>query len=287
MSFKNVACNHCGREKTRLLFQKDGYNIVRCTGCGLVYVNPRKESVLEIYNEAYYKDGGYYQNYIQNGENYIWSFKKRMNVLSRFIKPESSILDIGCAYGFFLEVASDAGHQVEGIEANKYMVENVKNRLKVPCHLCVDLNEFKPVKKYDCISFFDSIEHMENPKSAIAKAGDMMNKGGHLVITTPNIGSITGRVMGKYWPHITPEEHIYYFTTKSLTDMLSGCGFKVVHMSSVAYKFKLSEFIPKLKNINKTLYKVLCRMETILPRIFQKSVVLYLGDIFVRAEKLD
>lgn len=287
MTLNNVACNNCGREITRRLFQKDGYNIVQCTGCGLIYVNPRKESVVEIYNEAYYKDGGYYQDYIKNGQNYIWSFKKRMNVLSQFLKPESSLLDVGCAYGFFLGVAADAGHRVEGIETNTYMVESVKNRLKVPCHLCLNLNEFQPGKKYDCITFFDSIEHMENPKGALARAGEMLRKGGRVAITTPNIGSITGRIMGKYWPHITPEEHIYYFTTKSLTDMLHGCGFEVVHMSGVAYKFKLSEFIPKIKNMNKTLYKALRGMEAILPGIFQKSVVLNLGDIFVIAEKRD
>lgn len=283
---KYINCNNCNIDNTRLLFRKDGYRIVECKRCGLIFVNPRKEGVLEIYNESYYKDGGYYQDYIRNGENYVYSFKKRIEVLSGFLNPGSTVLDIGCAYGFFLEVASEAGYKAEGIEVNKYMVENVKNRLNIPCYLCEALTDFKSDKKYDCISFFDSIEHMENPRASVAKAGEMMDEGGLLVITTPNIGSIAGRLMGKYWPHITPEEHIYYFTTKSLTDMLSGCGFKVVHMSSVAYKFKFSEFIPKFKNINQALYKVLCRMEIILPSLFQNNIVLNLGDIFIIAEKL-
>src|SRR3989304_10012013 len=196
MSLKNINCNNCNAGETRFLFTKDGYNIVQCQGCGLIFVNPRKESVFEIYNESYYKDGGYYQDYIHNRENYIWSFKKRMEVLSSFLKSGSTVLDIGCAYGFFLEVASEAGYKVDGIEVNKYMVENVKNRLKVPCYLCADLTDFKSEKKYDCISFFDSIEHMENPRASIVKAGEMMDKGGLLVITTPNIGSITGRAFG-------------------------------------------------------------------------------------------
>jgi len=91
--------------------------------CYQIFVNPRKESVLEIYNESYYKDGGYYQDYIHNGANYIWSFQKRMEVLSGFLKPGSTVLDIGCAYGFFCEVALETGYKVEGIEINKYMVD--------------------------------------------------------------------------------------------------------------------------------------------------------------------
>ena len=36
-----VACAICGRRETRHLYEKSGYGIGACTGCGLVFANPR------------------------------------------------------------------------------------------------------------------------------------------------------------------------------------------------------------------------------------------------------
>ena len=38
-----VNCNLCDSNDTRLLYHIDGFNIVRCNRCGLVYNNPQKE----------------------------------------------------------------------------------------------------------------------------------------------------------------------------------------------------------------------------------------------------
>ena len=34
---ETVPCNLCGADRPEILFEKKGYHIVRCTGCGLVY----------------------------------------------------------------------------------------------------------------------------------------------------------------------------------------------------------------------------------------------------------
>jgi 2-polyprenyl-3-methyl-5-hydroxy-6-metoxy-1,4-benzoquinol methylase len=287
LQFINVECNTCHSKSHRQLFSKDGYNVVECNDCHLIFVNPRKKDVLAIYDETYYKDGGYYQNYIKNGDNYVWAFRKRMNVIAKFLKPGASILDVGCAYGFFLEVAKEKGFDVAGVEANEYMCGNVKRRLNVPCFLNTDLNHFPDSKRYDCITFFDSIEHLEHPREAIAAAWKMLNPGGILVITTPNIGSWLARLMGKLWPHVTPEEHIYYYTPQTMRDVLKRTGYEVLHLSGASYRFKLSEFIPKFKPISKLIYQLTSLLERQFPSFFQKSISLNLGDLFVIAKKQD
>ncbi len=53
---ERVACNLCGADLPEILFEKQGYPIVRCTRCGLVYVNPRpaKEELFSRYSDEYF-----------------------------------------------------------------------------------------------------------------------------------------------------------------------------------------------------------------------------------------
>jgi uncharacterized Zn finger protein len=39
-TLKNYPCALCGKEETKLLLQKQGFSIVKCSHCGFVYVNP-------------------------------------------------------------------------------------------------------------------------------------------------------------------------------------------------------------------------------------------------------
>ena len=41
MQLESVACNLCGSAESERLFEKGGLPVARCTGCGLVYANPR------------------------------------------------------------------------------------------------------------------------------------------------------------------------------------------------------------------------------------------------------
>lgn len=282
-----VTCNLCGSTDHNPLFEKDSYRIVCCRACGLTFVNPRKKQVLEIYDEDYYKGGNWYQDYVGNGPNYLRSFRERFAVISKWLKSRSRILDVGCAYGYFLEVAKQAGHQVEGLEVNKYMVENVVKRLSIPCHHILDFNTFEPAHLYDCVTMFDTIEHLEDPKGVLHRINGLLEKNGMLVLTTPNIRSWLSRLMGRHWPHVTPEEHIYYFDKSTMESLLRETGFEIVHISAVSYRFRLREFVPKFKAISTLLYRVFSTLQGRIPSIFEKSVTLNLGDLFVMARKIE
>ena len=49
-------CPVCGQAGPALLFHKDGYDMVRCTGCGCVYVgqDPAEIDFDALYGESYY-----------------------------------------------------------------------------------------------------------------------------------------------------------------------------------------------------------------------------------------
>jgi hypothetical protein len=78
---------------------------------------------------------------------------------------------------------------------------------------------------------------------------------GLLALSTPNIGGLPARILGRRWWNIR-RLHINQFTTKTLVTALNNIGFR--NVSSVSYKESISLlmlFIPVLKHLG--LYEAL------------------------------
>src|SRR5208283_3481019 len=50
-----VPCSLCGENRTKKVFEADGYWLVRCSACGLAYINPRLPARAreEVYDDDY------------------------------------------------------------------------------------------------------------------------------------------------------------------------------------------------------------------------------------------
>ena len=137
-----VKCNLCNKDDTRLVFKLCGYNIVKCKNCGLVYVNPRlKEKALhKIYNKDYYQNKEFknsktqklfgYNLYIQDKEDIINTFKRRLRIIEKY-KKGKKLLDVGCATGFFLDMAGSKGWKVYGTDVSKFACDYARKELPV------------------------------------------------------------------------------------------------------------------------------------------------------------
>jgi ribosomal protein S27E len=100
--FERVACNVCGFNQTRPVFQKWSFSIVQCVECGLVYVNPR---AFRIEADDYF-EGPYLSTIEKDGQldagigtlygEIIYNLNNRVAL--------GKLLDVGCAMGHFLEL---------------------------------------------------------------------------------------------------------------------------------------------------------------------------------------
>ena len=54
-------------------------------------------------------------------------------------------------------------------------------------------------EKYDIITFWDVLEHVTDPLSALNRSNKLLKKGGIIAINYPDINSIWARLLGKYW----------------------------------------------------------------------------------------
>jgi len=87
---------------------------------------------------------------------------------------------------------------------------------------------------YDVITLFGVIEHFEKPLEEMTYLNKLLKPGGVIAIWTGDVDSISSKLTGRKWWY-WQGQHIQYFTHKSLSSLMSGCGF--IHLTTKLYPF--------------------------------------------------
>ncbi len=221
---ETIPCNLCGSVETKLWGESEGFKIVECCHCGLVYVNPRlnRAGLQKVYGVDYYQ---------MHGEDKARALRIKMydievKELQKLVKP-GKILDVGCGGGFFLSRLGE-GWEKFGTEFNPAAAEDGRVRFGLDVKLGpLPELDYKD-NSFDVINMRGVIEHFQDPFSYLTTAYRILKPGGMLAINTPNIGSLCARLYKVKFNLVTPKYHIYYFSTKTMTEMLVKAGFKIV-----------------------------------------------------------
>ena len=124
-------------------------------------------------------------------------------------------------------VANKMKWQAMGIEKAPYAAQICK-KLDIDV-ICDDLSAINISSDYyDIITMFEVLEHLTQPREYLLKARDILRKNGILALTTPNFNCITRKLLNINWSWIH-EEHLSYFTPKTLFWLLKECKFKIVN----------------------------------------------------------
>lgn len=249
---KHVPCNLCGSSERQPYCPENGLGLVECQQCGLVYVSPRPDAneLYALYGETYFhnNDSGVvgYANYIADEGNIRKTAVRRLKHVERFIR-RGKLLDVGCATGFFIDEAKKRGWQVEGMDVSSFAVEYAHSHFGLDVrHGSLTELDF-PHNAYDLVSLWDVIEHVPDPVAYVRRSAELLRPGGIIVLATPDVDSFPAKLMGKRWVgYKLSEEHIYYFSVKTLTKMLNDTGFDVVNVRHVGKYVTLRLFLDRL-----------------------------------------
>lgn len=233
-----ISCPLCQRKDHKRLYQKDGFWIVECRECGLVFVNPRLtlSEIRHHYDKSYYqsKDPNDRTRYFDYNYRYLKSHEKKrfkdvFDNLAKFLDKKGRLLDIGAATGFLVSEANKNGWQAEGVEISKWAASWARNNLKVKMHTGdVFAAKFKS-ESFEAVTMLDILEHLEDPIKELKEVHRILKKGGILYIETINFDHfITKHLVGKNYKHIVPAFHLIYFGRKQLREFLKKAGFKIV-----------------------------------------------------------
>jgi len=226
-------CPLCSGTARRRLVTKHGCDVVRCRGCGLVYVWPRppREEL-----DALYSAGGYHAE-VDDAERRR-TFARRLRELEALAGGPGRLLDVGCSKGHSLEVARDAGWRATGVEVNRRAADEARARgLDVrDGHLAgQELDD----ASFDAVTLFDVLEHTGEPLAMLGACRRLLRPGGLLAVTTPDVGGLVPRLtyalfgltLGA-WGHPTPPGHLVEFSRRTLRRALAEAGFEVLRERS-------------------------------------------------------
>ncbi|HEY4932051.1 MAG TPA: class I SAM-dependent methyltransferase, partial [Terriglobales bacterium] len=110
------------------------------------------QDLAAIYSESYFA-GEEYHDYLADKDVAQRNFRSRLRVLKSFMDParHRRLFEVGCAYGFFLEVA-------QGIDVSAAAVNHAKNNLGLDA-TCADLLQYDLARReFDVACMWDTIE---------------------------------------------------------------------------------------------------------------------------------
>lgn len=225
-NLEQINCPICDLDDSKHLYTKDSLSVVTCRRCKLWYVNPRitSQTLEEEYIETYYPEDKMERI---NTDSMEWlQMAERLTELEKLCQQNGRLLDVGCGIGTFLNLARDEGWETYGVDPSKNGSAFAQERHKLNV-VCGDIfNADFPSSHFDVITLYHVLEHISDLKPFLTELRRILKpNSGKLVIEVPNGGSLNSRLHKSDWHYIHPEDHLYYFSTGSLSRLLQNHGF--------------------------------------------------------------
>ena len=173
-----VRCNLCDEDNAEHLATQAGFRIVRCRGCGLVYVNPRPaaDALCSLYADYHFRGG---ENEASWDRLMSGVFREGADGLcsSRNGSGPGRLLDVGCGFGVFVARMRERGWDAEGLDPSPAVVSAATDKGR-PVRLGTLEGMQGELGTYDAVTMFYVLEHLPDPMGALRKAWSLLAPGG-------------------------------------------------------------------------------------------------------------
>lgn len=201
--------------------------VYECNQCDLVYAGKiLNDEGLKIYWSSY-------ESQVHNATEIMVKNRQQMydlelNYIKAFIDlKDSTVLDVGCSNGDFLDCFAKEGADCEGVEIGDeaYLIASKKHKCYKGC-----LPDLEIDKKYDLIICRGTIQYMINPKNYFRKMVSLLKPEGMIYITSSsNFGSLCANLFkDKFRLHVSETDY-YGFKEPIITNFLDTLGMKLIN----------------------------------------------------------
>lgn len=186
-------CPACGSRLHRFLFDSyDGYRYVECEACGCWFVPLRVEADLfdTFFDRCPQARTVAQRSFASRATpEYAAAAHERIGGYLDALGPllqgtgTGSNLDVGCGLGHSLQAAAARGMKAIGVESSS-------DCLRIARDLGLDVRSAGqplPSGPFRLVSFWESLEHMSDPAEALAACRGLIEPGGLVAFTIPNL----------------------------------------------------------------------------------------------------
>lgn len=221
------------------------WDLLKCIDCNFIFSDPFPPvEVSNIYKEIVDSE------YVEEEKGRSGNFKNILKTLNKISKDKGAFLDVGSATGIMMNLARKEGWKVYGVELSSWAVEEAKRRFGLEIIKGDFLEVEIPQNFFKVVSLLDIIEHVSDPGKMMEKVWKILKKDGICVLVTPDVMSLTAKIMGEKWWHFRPA-HIGFFSKESLLYLLSSKGFEIVKLKRYKWRFSLYYIASRIKFLKK------------------------------------
>lgn len=273
-------CRHCHHDVVAVRYDFGEQRIVRCAACSILFLDPWPDEAetRAVYGEDYFHNKKFLRGTHHALYGYADYVAERFNKQLQYVRIARQIrallqtgderpllLEVGCGFGYFLDVAFEEGFDVQGLEFNVHAVERLRRKYAFPILSgALESTEFKP-GVFDAVAMFDVIEHLRDPFRALDQIRHALARGGVLVVSTPDAESTVSRLIGKRLEDVRrTREHLFFFGRETLTKVLLEHGFDLIAIRSIGHTFELGFLLDRLALYNRPVFGSLRRIASVL-----------------------
>ena len=227
------------------------YRMVECNTCKLLRSDPVADSgtLLELYTKSTF-------DYEKQITFLKATYGRYLDLAKKYHPKATSLLEIGCGSGFFLEEALNHGiSEVWGVEPSLDAASKAASSIQR--HIITDFMQpglFSEVQKFDIICLFQVLDHMPEPVKTLEACRKLLTPEGVILIFNHDINAWSAKLLGEKSP-IIDIEHTYLYSTDTLGKILNAAGLKPIEQGSawndydISYLVRLFPFPKILKKL--------------------------------------
>jgi len=227
-------CPICDGASAGVVGVKDALRVFRCGTCTAQYSEraPEVSQLSEMYSKAYFNGSpAGYPGYEADESLHRARARDYLQDLMAHTPSVGSLLDVGCATGYFLDEARQAGWRVRGCEVSEWAATFAQQRFGLDVVLAPFPTPLLGPQKYDAVTFLNVFEQLPDPHAAERILRDLVVPGGLLALETWDVDALVVRASGMKWHKYRPHNTPIYLNRRSLTTL-----FQPEHWTLVEYR---------------------------------------------------
>ena len=195
----------------RRIHQKQ-YSVYFCQGCNNGFTYPVPHSMSPWYRQEYYLSFHVVEYLKKTVYQY---FQKRRTLWVKQYLRRGLVVDVGSGEGYFGKILGNT-YSVVNIEAPFALVRNDKV-------IKTNFLSWRPKKPADAVVFWESLEHVSDPRAYLSHAASVVRPGGYICIEYPRFNSLESRALGSRWYHLDLPRHLTHLSEAGISSLTGSC----------------------------------------------------------------